>query len=375
MVKRVILVLAFAGTLYAQSPRDAMRLVWNNFGSSDRDTSKFIQSTYDWNEITRRAFEVNWVNFSSAWQRRFQEAIQATVTDRVYRHLRGLKGNHAQVVRWGDEEIGDSRARIKVEFLADGDWQSAEMDVSFTDGNWKIYDLRTTNAKLSSIFEGLDDLVSTGFGNEYIEALILSRDEFVIDEIVPGESGQFPRGWGWRKKDDSRIREKKTYSVQTQSDNFYIQAQSSKEGVPLVKPVSFNLKDYPVLSWKWRIEDSLTAGMSASVSVIYYQNWIGYPITIRYVWSTEGSPCSVIKESGLFYDSHVIVLRNASDSVGVWLPERVNLRDDYQRIFGEDPPEATAGISIRVDSQRGKLRVDYDNFMCRKNNSSLSCKK
>jgi hypothetical protein len=63
------------------------------------------------------------------------------------------------------------------------------------------------------------------------------------------------------------------------------------------------------------------------------------------------------------------VLRSGPFRPGVWVEERVNVRDDYRRAFGEGKTPKPGGIAVLTDADdtRSSAAGDYANFRaCRR---------
>ena len=55
--------------------------------------------------------------------------------------------------------------------------------------------------------------------------------------------------------------------------------------------------------------------------------------------------------------------RKGRDRLPAWVAERVNVRDDYKRVFSAPAPEITAiGIMSDADNTKSYAEADYDDF-------------
>jgi hypothetical protein len=215
--------------------------------------------------------------------------------------------------------------------------------------------------------------------------MILETDTFTIDDFNANESGDYPKLWGWRKKDDDPMRSTpRLYFIQKENENAYLSAQATQASVALVKPFSYNIKDYPYLSWRWRVKAFPANTVSspepvhvAEVVVIFYQNWIGIPMTLHYIWDPYSSPCTTIRQEGLLNDTYLKVIRTESGISDEWFTENVNPFEDYRRIFGVDPPDQIVGMFVRTESDQpgSTAKADYDDFMAKKTALIPSCSK
>jgi ABC-type transporter MlaC component len=382
-------------SLTAQTPHAVLKNHYRILREWCRDTvrvKKQIESfsktplddIFDWEEITHRMFAANWVNLSDYWQKRFvgdiRRKLLAEFSDYIIRPPFAFTD---QSVRWGDEELSDNKAAVSLHLLHASEIEEIGLRLTLSGSDWKIYDIRSEHFRLfQDLLAGFDDMVSNGFSNEYIEAVALGAPAFTIDDFSDHEVQDFPRSWGWRKKDDDVMHGERIYSVQKEGNNLFLSARAQNSSVTLVKPFSYNIKDYPFLSWKWRVKQFPAADPSgdepdrvAAVTVIFYQNWIGIPITLRYIWIPKATPCSIVIKEKLFNNTYSIVLRSESDSSRQWIEENVNPFADYQRIFGEPPPEQIVGIYVLTDSHSAYSvsAADYDDFTARRKSDKISC--
>jgi hypothetical protein len=58
------------------------------------------------------------------------------------------------------------------------------------------------------------------------------------------------------------------------------------------------------------------------------------------------------------------VLRSGSEAASQWVEERVNIRDDYRKYFGDSEMPKPAGIAVLTDADdtRSSAQGDYASF-------------
>ena len=83
--------------------------------------------------------------------------------------------------------------------------------------------------------------------------------------------------------------------------------------------------------------------------------------SLKYIWSRVvpvGTPLT--SSSGR---TQVRVLRSGTDRAGQWLEEQVDVRADYRKLFGDEPPKP-AGIAVLTDSDdtKSSAQGDYAGF-------------
>jgi hypothetical protein len=197
-------------------------------------------------------------------------------------------------------------------------------------------------------------------------ATLADPARIVLEDFARGTAGEFPPGWNWRAKDDGK---RKLYVLREENGRRYLNARDDSQSVLIVKKVSWKLRDYPVLTWRWRVrtlpvnaDERLTPrnDSAAGLYVVFSQNWLGIPKQIKYVWSTT-LPVGTVADRRMVGRPRVLVLRSGASRLGEWVTERVNLYDDYRRIWGGEPDEKTVGIAILTDADatRSYAEADY----------------
>lgn len=135
--------------------------------------------------------------------------------------------------------------------------------------------------------------------------------------------------------------------------------KSNSTSTALYRDVSFDIKKYQILSWKW-MATTLPAGadvrnkaaddQAVQLYVIFPYKW---PASINsrligYIWDTN-APKGAVITSAKSKNVKYIVLKSGHTGLGQWFTEKRNLYEDYKRLFNEDPPDAAA-ISVMIDS-------------------------
>ena len=340
--------------------------------------SETVDELLDWHEITRRSFDDNWVNLSALWKNRLMSATRIRVSNEI-RDWYGQSGlnAHPNDARTENEIQTGDKAQLTLKILQDNEFQSCTLRLIQGDTGWKIYDVRTAEWRLiRDRLRRFDDMISSGYNPEYVEAMMLGQESCLIDDFGAQNAGDFPKAWGWKKQDDDRMRADRIYQIGGDAANTYLRASARNVSISLVKPFSYNLKDFPLLTWRWRANalPKNSDDYAASVTVIFYQNWIGVPLAITYLWSVASSSCSIIKKEGWLYDTHAVVLRNELDPSNEWLDESVNPAEDFERIFGSPPPDQTVGLYILTTSGSSQMiQADYDDLKATRARIPTSC--
>lgn len=191
-----------------------------------------------------------------------------------------------------------------------------------------------------------------------------SPDVITLEDFSQFQVGAFPDTWQclWTQKGAA----KKIYAVQADEKGKYLRARAVNCSVPIAKKVQCDLKVYPFLSWQWRVNELPTGGDerykktgdSAAAIYVIFPGWIR-PANIKYVWSAS-LPVGTVTDSPYSSKTKVVVLRNQSTPLGTWVREKVNVYQDFQRLFGQEPePVKAFGIMTDSDNTKSTAEGDY----------------
>lgn len=168
---------------------------------------------------------------------------------------------------------------------------------------------------------------------------------------------------GWQLKEWSG---KAKYEVIDTEAGGALHLSSNATSTALYKDARFNIKDLPILHWKWKAA-KLPAGadvrkknaddQAAQVYVVFPR----WPEAVNsrlvgYIWDTSAPAGSIVtstKTSNVRY----IVLRSGEADLGRWLSEQRNVYADYKKLFNEEPPEA-GRVSVMIDSDNTKSSAE-----------------
>lgn len=136
--------------------------------------------------------------------------------------------------------------------------------------------------------------------------------------------------------------------------------RSRDEGSTIAKEIRglVDLKETPVLEWTWKATVLPRGGNSCrkatdDQAVQIYVAWPRFPEALRsriigYVWDTTQPPGTVCRSEKTGTVTYVVV-RSGPGDLGRWLTEARNVREDFKRIYGEEP-DNPAAVSIGIDS-------------------------
>ena len=182
-----------------------------------------------------------------------------------------------------------------------------------------------------------------------------------------------------------------TYGIVTDSTESFLKAQSNASASALLYKKTFNVYDYPMVSWRWKVDsvyvggDAKTkkgddyplrvyitfpyeqgkAGFLEKVKYASYRLVFGeYPprSCLNYIWANRHFKEDVLT-STYTKQSKLIPLKSGSELTGTWHSETINIIEDYLRAFGSQPPD-TARLAIMNDSDNtGESSVSYLDYI------------
>ena len=161
------------------------------------------------------------------------------------------------------------------------------------------------------------------------------------------------------------------YSVVADGGGRVLRAESRNAASGLVLEKAFDLKRYPRLAWRWKVENILQKGderskagddYAARVYVIFPHWFAPKTRSINYIWANK-LPKGEFVPNPFFSNAVMLAVRSGPERVGEWLSEERDVAADYRRIFGEPPPLAGAvAIMTDTDNTGGAAVAYYDDL-------------
>ncbi len=179
-------------------------------------------------------------------------------------------------------------------------------------------------------------------------ATAAAADEIVLPPYDPGPHAQ------WKQKS---FKGENVYTVVTENGNRVLKAESRGTASALYCEVSFDVKEFPILEWSWKISSVLEKGdahtkegddYAARVYVVFPSVFFWRTKAVNYMWANR-LPVGEIVPNAFTSNARMIAVRSGNAEAGRWVNERRNVYEDYRRAFGEDPPEA-GGVAVMTDT-------------------------
>jgi hypothetical protein len=147
------------------------------------------------------------------------------------------------------------------------------------------------------------------------------------------------------------------YDVVSDDGGHVLRARSDAAASGLVYPIRYVLRQYPVLAWRWKVENVIAKGDETRRSgddyagrvYVVFPHWF-FPKTrsINYIWANR-LPKGRRVRSPFTANAVMIAAESGPEHVGRWVSERRDVLADYRQAFGEEPPEVGA-IAVMTDT-------------------------
>jgi Protein of unknown function (DUF3047) len=188
-------------------------------------------------------------------------------------------------------------------------------------------------------------------------------DELIVDPVSNGLGKDgLPVGWDLKQwfggGHDIRI--------EKNDDQPVLRLLSKQNSFGVYKKLDFDIRDYPYLSWRWKVTVLPTGGdvrnkktddQAAEVYVLFPK----FPAVVNtrlvgYIWENL-TPKDLHVTSQKSSNTRYVVLRNATDPLGLWVTEKRNVLQDYRDLFHEEPPQV-GGVTLMIDSDDTKSTAE-----------------
>ena len=189
----------------------------------------------------------------------------------------------------------------------------------------------------------------------------------------------------WEPLTFPKIKAHSTYTLVKEGGKTVLKAQSFSSASALVYRRTFNVREYPLLRWRWKVTRMTDqgnpkeksgddypirvyvmfqydpAGASLADRVLYRTAKVlygKYPphSTLNYVWTGTGISDKYLT-SPYTDKARMVILERGKDHAGQWVEESVNILDDYRKAFGQEPP-AVAGLAVMSDSDNTRTEAE-----------------
>ena len=188
---------------------------------------------------------------------------------------------------------------------------------------------------------------------------------------------------GWKPLTFKKIPKPTTYELVEDSDAVVVKATSEAAASGLIKEVKVDPSAFPVVRWRWKVENVLTHSdvtrksgddyparlyitfeynpdkVSFTKKLKYKAGRVLFgdiPIAaLNYIWDTKTAIGTIVDNAYTDF-AKMIVVESGASKVGAWVEESRNVYQDYKQAFGEEPPLIN-GVAIMTDTDNTKERA------------------
>ena len=222
-------------------------------------------------------------------------------------------------------------------------------------------------------------LIATGLLIAPMTARTESPSMIEVAKFSSGTVGQAMPD-GWKPLTFKKIPRQTRYELVKDGASAVVKAMSDASASGLTKEVRIDPKEYPIIRWRWRVENLLTRSDVSRkdgddypariyVTFEYDPEKTSFPRKLKYkagraifgdipigalnyIWETK-TPIGTIVENAYTDFAQMIVVESGPQKVGIWVDEERNIYEDYKRAFGDEPP-MISGVAIMTDTDNTK---------------------
>lgn len=193
----------------------------------------------------------------------------------------------------------------------------------------------------------------------YVKSLLVFAILVFFNNAVNAEMvirvTDFEKGMSeWKVKE---FKGKAVYTIKSESKKSLV-LNSSSSSFSLARELRFDLSVYPFLNFEWKVmaipekgdvRNKKTDDQAGQIYVIIpaFPEMINYK-AIGYIWDSN-APVGVYdskKTSNIKY----VVLKSGKNGVGEWFAEKVNVYEDFKRLWKMDIRNKKIVVSVSIDS-------------------------
>lgn len=192
-----------------------------------------------------------------------------------------------------------------------------------------------------------------------------------------------PLADGWKPLRFKKVPNHTVYELVEDAGAVVVRATSEASASGLIKEITIDPSAFPVLRWRWKIENLLKHSdvrrksgddypARLYVTFEYDPDKVSFPkklkykagqallgdipiAALNYIWDTK-APIGTVVDNAFTDFAKMIVVESGPAKVGLWVEESRNIYEDYKAAFGEEPPKIN-GVAIMSDTDNTKERT------------------
>ncbi len=186
---------------------------------------------------------------------------------------------------------------------------------------------------------------------------------------------------GWKPLTFKNIKNHTRYALVKKDGVLVLKAESTSSASGLLRKIRIDPKEYPVVTWRWKVLNTLKKGdvtqklgddyparlyitFQYDPAALSFLEKIKYNTAklfygddppagaINYIWGSKAPKGTMVPNP---YTNRVvmIVVESGTSRLNTWVNETRNIVQDYQKAFGTDPP-IISGVAIMTDTDNTK---------------------
>ena len=188
-------------------------------------------------------------------------------------------------------------------------------------------------------------------------AVPAAEDSLVIADFSTWIKKGMPSGWELKVKSG-----KADFEVNRDGEIPALHLKSANSSFSVQGEVKVDVKQYPVLTWKWKVVKLPQGGdfRKSKTDDQAAQLFIAFSRTkaVVYIWDTAAPQGLMESTSPVpFMTVKVVVVRSGPAELGKWITETRNVYEDYKKLYGEEPPVAS-GVRLQINSQHTETSAE-----------------
>jgi len=184
-----------------------------------------------------------------------------------------------------------------------------------------------------------------------------------VDRFKSGVNGEgLPLGWKLEKAPGPNSK----YGIEKEKEDYFLRLVSVNDGFGLRKEISFDIRQYPYLSWWWKagqlpkggdIRKRETDDQAGQIFVIFprFPSLVNFR-SMGYVWDTQ-APKGLAGTSPAYSKAKYVVLQSGTEKLNQWVFDSRNVYEDYKKYLQEDPPPVGA-VLVYINSQHTQTSAE-----------------
>lgn len=191
----------------------------------------------------------------------------------------------------------------------------------------------------------------------------------------------------WKPLTFKKIERHTTYSLVKDGETVVVKAVSEASASGLTREIQIDPKEYPILQWRWKVENILKKGnvrlkegddypARLYITFQYDSSKLGlfekvkyeaarilygqYPPTaaINYIWEST-APVGTLIPNPYTDRVKMMVVESGEFKLNQWVSHERNLYEDFKKAFGYEPP-MISGVAIMTDTDNtGESAIAY----------------